>query len=441
MKKNTYIILMFILFTGGACLAQNNSPLNSAASKTWRFAVLGDTHIYSSDTVKEMIPYILKDSVDCVLVCGDLVEGGLNCSADQLKAELNDWISVFSPLYQSGIGIYPVRGNHEADARNNITVWNSVFSGQYALPAGGPAGEENLTFSFKHKNALFIGMDDYVRIHTVNESWLKARLDSNTLPHVFVFGHEPAFKVFHSDCLDDSVTARNNFWNSLAAGNVKVYFCGHDHFLDASLIDDGDGKSSNDIYQYLVGTGGGWLMQQYSNYNGNNSSFSPSRLFHKMEHGYAVVEISGDGNNDLDVLITWKERTFNSSLSAYEYTASPYIIRYSANGNTLTKAEKNDSGIPRDFTLGQNYPNPFNPSTIINYSIPDGNGKNEGSGRHVALKVYDILGREISTLYEGEKTPGTYSANFDGAELPSGVYIYSLQSNASTLSKKMILMK
>jgi hypothetical protein len=60
-------------------------------------------------------------------------------------------------------------------------------------------------------------------------------LNSNSNNHLFVFGHEAAFKVFHADCLDDSVSARNTFWNSLKTAGARVYFCGHDHFLDAAF--------------------------------------------------------------------------------------------------------------------------------------------------------------------------------------------------------------
>jgi len=84
------------------------------------------------------------------------------------------------------------------------------------------------------------------------------------------------------------------------------------------------------------------------------------------------------------------------------------------------------------YQLG-NYPNPFNPSTIIRYQMPEA-GK-------VVLKVYDILGREVRTLVEEFKDKGTYSATFDGSNLASGIYIYSLNVNNVTMTKKLLLMK
>ncbi len=85
------------------------------------------------------------------------------------------------------------------------------------------------------------------------------------------------------------------------------------------------------------------------------------------------------------------------------------------------------------FELSQNYPNPFNPTTTIKFSIP-----NE---KFVSLKVYDMLGREVSTLVNEVKFAGNYSVQFDAANLPSGIYFYTLHAGTYTATKKMILMK
>ena len=88
--------------------------------------------------------------------------------------------------------------------------------------------------------------------------------------------------------------------------------------------------------------------------------------------------------------------------------------------------------------LKQNYPNPFNPKTSIEYTIPDVGTRN---GVPVKLKVYDVLGNEIQTLVNENKSAGTYRVDFDGSELPSGIYIYRLQAGNVTEFKKMILLK
>ncbi len=89
--------------------------------------------------------------------------------------------------------------------------------------------------------------------------------------------------------------------------------------------------------------------------------------------------------------------------------------------------------IPSSTKLGSNYPNPFNPSTNISYQL-----KNSG---FVSLKIYDVLGKEISTLVYENKPAGYYNVSFNANNLPSGVYIYRLNVNNYTESKKMLLAK
>ena len=85
------------------------------------------------------------------------------------------------------------------------------------------------------------------------------------------------------------------------------------------------------------------------------------------------------------------------------------------------------------FELMQNYPNPFNPSTTIKYSIP----QNEA----VTLKLYDLLGNEIETLVNEQKSAGTYTLSFNAGSLPSGIYFYKMQAGNYMELKKMILLK
>jgi hypothetical protein len=89
--------------------------------------------------------------------------------------------------------------------------------------------------------------------------------------------------------------------------------------------------------------------------------------------------------------------------------------------------------VPAVYTLSQNYPNPFNPTTKIDYSIPK-------SG-FVSLKVFNLLGQEVATLYNGNQKAGNYEATFNGANLASGVYMYRLQSDNVSITKKFVLMK
>ena len=107
------------------------------------------------------------------------------------------------------------------------------------------------------------------------------------------------------------------------------------------------------------------------------------------------------------------------------------LIDYISLINTSIEDEINK--VPVQFKVSQNYPNPFNPSTKIEYSIPQSS--------NVIIKVFDVLGNEIETLINEEKSAGTYELIWNAANLPSGVYFYRLQAGSFVETKKMVLMK
>ncbi|MGE5430648.1 MAG: two-component regulator propeller domain-containing protein [Syntrophomonadaceae bacterium] len=85
------------------------------------------------------------------------------------------------------------------------------------------------------------------------------------------------------------------------------------------------------------------------------------------------------------------------------------------------------------FILNQNYPNPFNPSTRITYSLPE--------AQNVNLTVYDMLGKEVSTLVSEYKPAGQHSVQFNAGSLPSGIYVYIIQAGEFRSSRKLLLLK
>lgn len=102
-------------------------------------------------------------------------------------------------------------------------------------------------------------------------------------------------------------------------------------------------------------------------------------------------------------------------------------------GNTITNIKNELAELPKEFNLLQNYPNPFNPKTVIKYQLPK-------SG-FVRLKVYDILGNEVSTLVDSFVYAGEYEVEFNARNVPSGVYFYTLSSGNYKQTKKLLLLK
>jgi hypothetical protein len=106
-------------------------------------------------------------------------------------------------------------------------------------------------------------------------------------------------------------------------------------------------------------------------------------------------------------------------------------IDFTATANPT--AVENESGQPKEYFLEQNFPNPFNPSTKISYGILEAGVVN--------LKIYNILGSEVTTLVNEHKPAGNYEVSFGKGELASGVYIYRLTVNNFIQTRKMILEK
>ena len=99
--------------------------------------------------------------------------------------------------------------------------------------------------------------------------------------------------------------------------------------------------------------------------------------------------------------------------------------------NTATSVIENK--LETNYILNQNYPNPFNPSTTISYILAE--------TTQVSLKVYDVLGKEVTTLVDEEKVSGQYEVNFTDTNLSSGIYYYTLKTDGNVLTRKMLLIK
>ena len=103
------------------------------------------------------------------------------------------------------------------------------------------------------------------------------------------------------------------------------------------------------------------------------------------------------------------------------------------NVSGATGISGNTNEVPSEYSLSQNYPNPFNPVTNIKFNLPkDGN---------VSFKIFDIFGKEIENYVDGFLQKGSYSVEFDGTNLASGIYFYTLKTDNFSDRKKMILLK
>ncbi len=160
----------------------------------------------------------------------------------------------------------------------------------------------------------------------------------------------------------------------------------------------------------------------------NNRGFNIERSSEKNEWR-TIGFIEGKGTTSEP-----QHYLYSDKLSDVKSNKLYYRLKQIDNDGTFKYSGVVEVGIaPSSFTLSQNYPNPFNPSTKIKYSIPQSS--------KVVVKVFDMLGKEVTTLVNEEKQAGTYELTWNAQDMPSGVYTYSIKARSYTAVKKMVLIK
>ncbi len=181
-------------------------------------------------------------------------------------------------------------------------------------------------------------------------------------------------------------------------------------FIEAKWNNNADYDWS---YKPEAGFNQQWPLPENLAYN--NSTYQTAAL-----GGFPL----GDLNWYPDKMASWEAQR------EAEWTTINNWLNY---GSPVSSVEGLPGAVPSDYVLQQNYPNPFNPTTKIEYSVP--------VTGYVSLKVYNTLGEEVATLFNGNQQAGNYVATFDASRLVSGVYMYRLQSDNVSITKKFVLMK
>ncbi len=308
------VLLLLSLLLSSA--AYSPADAKGAAAKQyapWQFAVISDTQNNSredsnKECVNEEILELIADDIadikpDFVLVSGDLVNGWLRNGNTPYHAQYREWKKIMKPVFRKGIKVYAVRGNHDSGperlalrplpkhlepGKKSLSKLKKNFKREIIrkhIPWNGPRREKGLTYTFIHKNARIIGLDQYTDgQHKINQTWMNRQVSKKRKTHLFVFGHEPAFGTDYPDNLSFYKTKRDQFWNSIG----RVYFCGHDHYYNRSLIHDSRG---NGIWQIINGTGGGKLQKWSGNYKESRRVMCE---YHNSDHyGYILVTVDG----------------------------------------------------------------------------------------------------------------------------------------------------
>ncbi|MGE5401838.1 MAG: two-component regulator propeller domain-containing protein, partial [Ignavibacteriales bacterium] len=253
-----------------------------------------------------------------------------------------------------------------------------------------------------------------------------------------------------------AVDSKNNKWIATGSGGLAKYDGSNWTVFNTSNSQIG----SNELYNVAVDNNDDiWVGSSKGLIQLHNPEGSPEwklmkpyqkdlfNYFRNMRFGinnelyiadYGITKLSGNTYTRYDI---FNSGIPNNNIQAFTIDRNNNkwigteggITIFNENGITTDVNDLARKTGPDNYILAQNYPNPFNPSTTINYSIP--------KVSFVNLKVFDILGREVSTLVSKEQNAGEYKVQFDASSLPSGIYIYSIQAGEFRNSKKLLLIK
>jgi len=311
------------------------------------------------------------------------------------------------------------------NAGTNWLAQSSGLSGPY---------KDIFDIHFLNSNTGILGADSGKIIKTTNagDNWnIKIVGVNNSISAVWFLNSQVGISS-STGGLYRSTNAGNNWFVQITGINV----IGADIFFSDSL----NGLSLESINKSYKTTNGGVNWFQIMNNGADAALYSVSSIDNSLSYacggdGYIVKTTNGGLN------WTRLPRITTNYLNSVYFTdpSTGYIsgefgtLLKTTNGG-MTFITKENSFIPNEFKLNQNYPNPFNPSTTISYKI-------QKSGL-IQLKLFDIAGKEITSLIDQQQSPGEYKVLFDASAYPSGIYFYSLYSNGILLdSKKCLLIK
>jgi len=240
-----------------------------------------------------------------------------------------------------------------------------------------------------------------------------------------LYDGNPRFPTFGQSQVYD-FTASGPF-GCQAADNYLLYIDTRNCCCPISVSYQGDTPLPVELTSFTATAGNGQVTLNWL-----TRSETGIESYEIARNGEIIATVDGLGDNATGHNYSWVDNNVVNG-THYSYRLTAYGTDGSVMNFTNTAEATPFGAIATEYALAQNFPNPFNPSTSITYSVKEAG--------NVTLKVFSIDGREVATLVDGHQDANVYSVNFDAANLASGVYMYTLEVNGFTATKKMVLMK
>lgn len=343
------------------------------------------------NTWKDVTSGINCNSVYEIIEAGDYIFVCTNTKLYRSNKNNINWVVVSSNLYNSVFNCIDFDGNAIYCGTKYDGVWKSSNFGQTWENLG--LLGENILSIIKYDKYLFVGSASNHIYYSINEGlyWENMHNFEGDVSRMTIFNNHLIAGTYYESSLSYCSIDNFNIWSTRYIQDVL------------SLI------SFNDFI--LIGT----------RYSGISISRDYGSNLAQINDGFdSFTSICSMGYDD--------QYFYAGALNGlYRQKLNPDFYFTDIDDNIITNTT------PTEYKLNQNYPNPFNPSTTISFSIP----KTE----FVTLKIYDSVGKEITTLVNENLPAGTYNKQFNATNLSSGVYFYRLQAGSYYQTNKMILVK
>ncbi len=253
----------------------------------WKFAIVSDTN-GNPEALKAIASDIVANNCEIVLATGNISDG---------KGGMNEFKKDFASVLEKNIPVYNIRGTLESS--NDEAVLKTYIENSRTIapvPDNGPEGEKGLSYSFVRKNALFIGLDPFVKDCRVNSYWMTTEIQESATKHVFVYSSLSAFFMKDKQSLASYPMLRDIFWNSMLKSDVPVYFGGNEKFYDRAWA---YGTGSDAMHHVVCGPAAATPAKWNGVYQ--EKSLIEREAQDRKNNGYMLVTVYGS-----DARIEWK---------------------------------------------------------------------------------------------------------------------------------------
>lgn len=386
---------------------------------------------FTSDSTYFTAIQFLNENTGYIVGENDIDRGNVykttNCGVNWIKLQTNPYINIsIWNLYFINVNTGFVLGYHykifkTTDGGLNWTYSNAPIHNFV---------QSYQAIKFFDENSGYIGGRDGLMIKTTNGgvNWLTMGMANSDIRSLH-------FWDMNTGIMN---TYGGSFYKTTNAGISWNDYLWYYSFYHMEFIDNYTGYASDYFVHKTTNSGNSWFTISPSSIRAYSLSVINNSLIYTGSYDSSIVYKTTNGG------VNWIRQPLPTQPLYFSVESVSFLNEntgFSCVRNNIFKTTNGgnvyinniSSGIPDGFKLFQNYPNPFNPSTNIRYQI-----KNSGL---VTLKIYDIRGKEISILINENQKPGIYEIQFDGDNLPSGVYFYRIRAGDFVQVKKMALIK